>query len=106
MENVEYILAILSGILTAIPLIIKLTQYIKMAVVENQWDKIMKLTMRYMEIAETLYKTGAEKKKYVMQMVEASAKEIGYEIDMQAISDMIDRMCDMSKVVNAETISA
>ena len=38
-------------------------------------------------------------------MIKASADTINYDIDMDAISDLIDSLCNMSKVVNAPTQS-
>lgn len=54
-----------------------------------------------MQTAETKFETGAERKEWVLAMVKASADTIDYDIDMDAISDLIDSLCNMSKVVNA-----
>lgn len=61
--------------------------------------------MNLMKEAEKKFDTGAEKKEYVMSMIKASADTINYDIDMDAISDLIDSLCSMSKVVNAPTQS-
>ena len=58
-----------------------------------------------MKEAEKKFDTGAEKKEYVMSMIKASADTINYDIDMDAISDLIDSLCSMSKVINAPTQS-
>lgn len=48
-------------------------------------------------------KDGAERKEWVLAMLKASADGINYDIDYDAIADMIDSLCDMSKVINPAT---
>lgn len=85
LEILKYIAAIASGLAAAIPLVVL--------------DKVMKL----METAETKFKDGAERKEWVLAMLKASADGINYDIDYDAIADMIDSLCDMSKVINPAT---
>lgn len=40
---------------------------------------------------------------WVLAMLKASADGINYDIDYDAIADMIDSLCDMSKVINPAT---
>ena len=49
------------------------------------------------------FKDGAERKEWVLAMLKASADGINYDIDYDAIADMIDSLCDMSKVINPAT---
>lgn len=56
-----------------------------------------------LETAETKFKDGAERKEWVLAMLKASADGINYDIDYDAIADMIDSLCDMSKVINPAT---
>lgn len=102
---INYIVAILTGLATAIPLVINLIKYVKKATKEKNWNQVVKLVMNLMKEAEKEFDTGAEKKEYVMSMIKASADTINYDIDMDAISDLIDNLCSMSKVVNAPTQS-
>ena len=53
-----------------------------------------------MQIAETKFNEGAERKEWVLAMLRASASGINYDIDYEAIGDMIDSLCSMSKVIN------
>lgn len=103
MEWVEFALSIVAGLATAIPLVIKLVEYVQKAVKEKNWGPILKMLMVYMEAAENKFETGAEKKEWVLTMVEASANTINYDIDLDAIGKMIDDLCDMSKVINPPT---
>jgi hypothetical protein len=48
-----------------------------------------------------MFKTGEERKQYVLLAIKASADTIDYEIDMDQVSKLIDELVAMSKVVNA-----
>lgn len=101
MEWVRIVLAIVSGLATAIPLVIKLVEYVQKATKEKNWNKMLDLVIDLMEEAETKFAEGADRKEWVLAMVKASADSINYDVDIEAVSAMIDSLCDMSKVVNA-----
>lgn len=101
MEWINYAVSILSGLAVAIPLVVKLVEYVKKAVKEKNWSQVLKLVMDLMTKAEKKFETGAEKKEWVLAMIKASADSINYDIDTNAISELIDSLCDMSKAVNA-----
>ena len=101
----QYVVAILSGLAAAIPLVVKLVEYIRKAVREKNWNNVLKLVMELMEQAEGKFSDGATRKEWVMAMVQSSAKTINYDIDMDIISNLIDSLCDMSKVVNKPDIA-
>lgn len=102
MDNnvVNIIVSILTGIATAIPLIVQLVKYVKQAVQEKNWNQLVAMVMKLMEEAEKKFETGADRKEWVMTMIKASSDSINYPVDMDAISELIDSLCDMSKVVN------
>lgn len=89
--------------LTAIPLAIKLVEYVKKAMKEKNWSKVLDMVMRYMATAEDKFDNGADRKEWVLAMVKASADTVDYDIDMEVISKLIDDLCSMSKTVNAAT---
>ena len=96
-------ISILSGIAVAIPLIIKLVNVVKDSVKEKNWNLLMKMTMDYMTEAEKNIASGAERKEWVMSMVIASAANINYPMtddDVKKIEDLIDAICDASKIIN------
>lgn len=99
--DVNIILALIAGLATAIPMAIMLGRYIKKAVKEKNWPAILKLLLDLMAQAEVNLADGADRKKWVMSEMATAAKTIGYDIDMDAISALIDNLCDMAKVVNA-----
>ena len=100
---IQIAISILSGIAVAIPLIIKLVNVVKDSVKEKNWNLLMKMTMDYMTEAEKNIASGAERKQWVMSMVIASAANINYTMtddDVKKIEDLIDAICDASKILN------
>lgn len=101
-EILRIIVSILSGIAACIPLVVQLIKYVQKAVQEKNWNQLVSMVMKLMEEAEKKFDTGADRKEWVMTMIKASSDSINYEIDMDAISSLIDSLCDMSKVVNGK----
>lgn len=102
-EILKYIAAIASGLAAAIPLVIQLVKYTKQAIKEKNWGVVLAKVIQLMETAETKFKDGTERKEWVLAMLKASADGINYDIDYDAIAEMIDNLCDMSKVINPTT---
>jgi len=102
MDWTTALVPILVGLAVVIPLIVALVRYVKKSVKERNWPSLLALVRNYMEQAEIKFSEGADRKEWVMAMVKASANSINYEIDMDVVSDMIDGLCAMSKIVNAE----
>lgn len=101
MEWVKWICAILAGVSTCIPLVIKLVEAVRASVRERNWKKVVKFVLARMAEAEGKFDTGAERKEWVLMCVKAAADTFDYDIDMEAVSEMIDAFADMSKTVNA-----
>ena len=100
---IQIAISILSGIAVAIPLIIKLVNVVKDATRSKNWNLLIKMTMDYMTEAEKNIASGAERKQWVMSMVIASAANINYTMtddDVKKIEDLIDAICDTSKILN------
>ena len=100
---IQIAISILSGIAVAIPLIIKLVEVVRNSVKEKNWNQLVKMTMDYMTQAEKNFESGAERKEWVMSMVKTSAATINYTLtddDILKISDLIDAICDASKIIN------
>ena len=100
-EVMKYIAAILSGLAATIPLVVQLVKYVKQAVRERNWNVVLYRVLDLMKVAEVKFEEGAERKEWVLAMLRASAESINYDIDYDAISEMIDSLCAMSKVVNS-----
>ena len=103
-QIISLVVALLTGIAAAIPLAMKLAQYVKQAVQEKNWGALLGLVVDLMEEAEQKFDDGATRKDWVMAMVQTSAEYINYPVDVEALSVMIDRLCDMTKVVNYQEI--
>lgn len=101
MEWHEIFIEILKGLIIIVPLVVSLVKYIKQAIQEKNWQQLVALVMKLMAEAEEKYDNGADRKTWVLSMIEASANTINYPIDIEQVSALIDSLCDMSKVVNA-----
>lgn len=105
MNWVEIVVSILSGLAVCIPLVIKLVDSVQNTVKEKNWSKLMNVAIDLMSEAEKMFSEGAAKKAWVMAGIDVAAKNIDYPYDdaaRQKISDMIDAICDASKVLNAK----
>lgn len=94
------ILPIISGLVAAIPLVIKLVDMSQKVVKEKNWTAAMELVLKLMTEAEDNYKTGAERKEYVLDSVKALQSSLNYEVDLDAIGAMIDSIAKASKKIN------
>lgn len=99
-QIVSMIVAVLTGLATAIPLVIKLVQYVKEATQEKNWGNLLGLLIELMEQAEQMFDTGATRKEWVMAMAQTSAEYIAYPLDTSALSTLIDELVAMTKNVN------
>lgn len=100
---IQIVISILTGVSILIPLTIKLVNVVKQASLEKNWNLLIKMAMDYMVEAEKNIATGAERKKWVVSMVIASAANINYPLtneDIQKLEDLVDAICDASKVIN------
>lgn len=102
MEWVKLIFSNLTGIAAIIALVISLVKYVKQAIKERNWPQVVKMVSDYMATAEEKFDNGADRKQWVMAMVQVSAESVKYDINMADIGQLIDDLCEMSKVVNGE----
>ena len=105
-QIINVIVAVLAGLATCIPLMLKLVQYVKKATQEKNWGGLLDLVMELMEQAEKKFADGATRKEWVMAMVQTSAEYINYPVDSVALGKLIDTLCDMSKIVNYDGVPA
>lgn len=101
MELYTLLISVLSGLAITIPLVVKLVEYVKKAVKEKNWNKLLALVMKLMAEAEEKFDNGADRKEWVLGMVGASADIVDYDIDLEQVGQLIDSLCTMSKQVNA-----
>lgn len=102
--NWELFWNIISGIIICIPLVAKLVEMVDKYAKEKNWSAIVTLVLEYMKKAEELFEYGAERKQYVLQMIEKTAVLTNYKYNEEAkqkVSQMIDDICKASKVINS-----
>lgn len=102
-ELVNLIVAVLSGLVTAIPLIATLIKYIQRSIKEKNWSNLLKIVSDLMIEAESKFQTGAERKEWVLSMVYTLSESINYDLDREAISNLIDSLCELTKQVNVKS---
>lgn len=101
----DIIVSVLSGLAVCIPLVVQLVKYVKAAIQERKWTKVMELVLNLMTEAERNYATGAERKEYVMASIESIKDVLDYEVDMNAISEIIDAIVAASKIINTKELA-
>ena len=101
MQWYEIIISILTGLTAAIPLVVELVKYVEAAAKEKNWSKLVSLVVKLMQEAEEKFENGADRREWVMSMVQASADAINYDVNMDLVGELIDNLCTMSKSVNA-----
>lgn len=99
---IQAIISILSGIAVLVPLMVKLVDYVKKSTKEKNWNQMLKLVMNLMAEAEDKFDKGADKKEWVMGELKAMSDTLNYDIDWNVVSDMIDKICDVSKEINVK----
>ena len=97
---VQIIIPIFTGLVACIPLAIKLVEWIQKAVKEKNWTSLMQLVLRLMSEAEANYKTGAERKEYVMDSIEAIKGTLNYDVDMKVVDELIESIILATKTIN------
>jgi hypothetical protein len=94
------VLPIISGLVAAIPLVIKLVEVSQRVIKEKNWTAVMQLVLKLMAEAEENYETGAEKKEYVLDSIKALQETLNYDVDLNAIGAMVDSIAKTSKHIN------
>lgn len=97
---ISLIVSIVTGLATCIPLVINLVKFVKKAAKEKNWKNVVNLVLKLMAEAEQNYKEGADKKTYVLDTLVAMSSTLEYDIDIDAVSTLIDNLVVMSKQVN------
>ena len=101
MEWYQILISILSGLAALIPLVVKLIEYVEKATKEKNWNSLLELVTNLMKEAEGKFDNGLERKEWVLMMVKASADTINYDVDLNVVGELVDSLCQMSKIVNA-----
>lgn len=111
MENIELIISLAataaSALIACVTFIVKLVRSVKARVRSEGASAILDAVLPLVEIAEGLTDYGGEdKKKYVLDRLNEYAAENGIEFDSDAASTQIERLIELSKLVNSRDKSA
>lgn len=105
MSILDIIVTILSGIMVCVPILLALGSAISECVREKNWSAIVTFVLDYMVEAEQLFEKGADRKTWVMEMLEEVVIQLNYPYDDEArnkVSAMIDDICEAAKIINSE----
>ena len=100
MDILELLIEILGGLVVIIPLVVKLVEYVKKSALEKNWNNLIRLLLNLIATAEEKFDNGADRKQWVIAMVQASANTINYPISEKELSDLIDNLVALTKKVN------
>ena len=102
MDILNLVIEILAGLAIVIPLIVELVKYVKKSTLEKNWANLIRLVMNLMATAEEKFDNGADRKQWVIAMVQASANTINYPITEKELGDLIDDLVKLTKKVNVK----
>lgn len=100
MDILELLIEILGGLVVIIPLVVKLVEYVKKSALEKNWNNLIRLLLNLIATAEEKFDNGADRKQWVIAMVQASANTINYPISEQELGKLIDNLVELTKKVN------
>ena len=101
--------ALLIGIIAAlvalaIPFIIALIQFVRTNIKNKNVGPFINFVLNMITEAEKLFSSGAEKKQWVVGMVNSASNTIGYKLDTEKLGQLIDDLVAMTKQVNPPSI--
>jgi hypothetical protein len=100
MDILELLIEILGGLVVIIPLVVKLVEYVKKSALEKNWNNLIRLLLNLIATAEEKFDNGADRKQWVIAMIQASANTINYPITEKELGDLIDNLVALTKKVN------
>ena len=102
MDILNLVIEVLAGLAIVIPLVIELIKYVKKSALEKNWNNLIRLLIELMATAEGKFDNGADRKQWVIAMVQASANSINYPITEKELGDLIDDLVKLTKKVNVK----
>lgn len=106
MDNyIQLIVLVFAALAVLIPLGVKLYRTSQDLIREKNWPRLVAALSKYMEEAERLFEEGADRKVWVLSMIQSTAEQLDYtltETDMKNLGDLIDTLIEMTKVVNVD----
>ena len=104
MENLEFLVALLSSLSALVALIIKLYRTLSSLINERKYAELFDIVSNSIIEAEALCcLSGEEKKARVMEVAQSAADSLGIEgFDAERISSVIETIIEVSKKVNVK----
>lgn len=99
-EWIDLIVAICGAISVIVPLAIKYIKAIKTIIKEKNYAKILEIMKDAAVEAEKLYKDGAEKRKYVLDIIKVSCDDLKVEYDEAKFDDALTNFIAATKAIN------
>ena len=96
-HNIVYILA---GLIVVVFIGMQLFAKIKPYLTNGQWYIPVIQAIQFMAIAEDKFDNGADRKVWVMETLKEAMTKLNIECNYEAISNMIDAICRLSKILN------
>lgn len=81
---------------------INLYKAMKQVIKNKDWGTIIKIADAAMTAAEQSGKSGADKKKLVIEAVEKSCKELNISFDFEQLSNYIDECIEFANKINSK----
>ena len=109
MNYTQLIITLCAVLAIMIPFGIKFYKTSQELIREKNWPRLVAALSEYMKEAEHLFEEGADKKAWVLTMIQTTADQINYTLtdaDMKSLGELIDILCDMTKVVNVDEQAA
>lgn len=91
---------IIIGVGVCFAFVVQFIKRFTIAIKEKDFGKIMELILDLIPEAEERFSTGAERKEYVMSNIKSISATLGYKVDEDRISEMIDAVITLTKKVN------
>jgi len=99
-EWIDLIVAICGAISVIVPLTIKYVKAIKTIIKEKNYSKLLVVMKDAAVEAEKLYKDGAEKRAYVLNLVKVSCESLGIEYEEDRFDAELTRFIAATKEIN------
>lgn len=101
---ITLIVSIASSIVIMLPLVVSLVKHVKLLAKEKNWAGFLVLLNTYIMRAEENFDTGADKEDWVVSMIMASADVIQFDIDEEALREIIRNIIEVTNNVNVLNI--
>ena len=102
MEGIEIFKTIANILLIIVPIVYSIVSTFIHIIKTKNWNNLVELIYQWVVEAEKNYTTGADKKAWVMSMVQSTCKSMRIEFDENKFSSMIDNIVDITKQVNVK----